>query len=753
MSALRKLFFKGVIRHRKAVIVLFVLASVVCALCRPLVGVDYEINDYLPDDVASTKALDVMDAEFDQGVPNMRAMVEDVSVEEALSYKDAIAQVPGVEDVTWLDDAVDMRVPLEMQDTDTVETYYKDGAALYSITVAEGDEVEAVDGVRAALGDGAALDGAAVFTAAATTGTVDEVNMVTVLAITVILLVLVLTTRSWIEPLIVMAGLGAAVIINAGSNLIFGEISFVTDAAGGILQMAISLDFAVFFLHRYHECRGTTGSVGADIVSALCKSSTAIFTSALAITFGFLALTVMRFGLGPDMGFALAKGMLVSLVTVFTLVPALYATFERTVERTWHRSLLPRIEPLGNLVVRVMVPLACLFVLLPIPAHLASTSGDVTYWYGSSNIYGSDTQVGRDSDAIVERFGEGDTYALLVPKGDVAREQLLSDDLKELPQVKSVISYVDVAGATIPSEMAGASELEQVESDGYSRLVLDVEVPPEGDETFDLVDQVRTVAQKYYPDSYYLAGEGVSTGDLKATIEQDKSLVDLIAIVAVLAVLFVATRSLALPVILILVIETVIWTNFAIPYFTGSPVFYISYLMASTIQLGVTVDYAILFADRYKEFRRTMGKSDAVRATVTACTVPVMTSGTVVAVACGLMGAISTHGMLAQIGSFLCIGVLMSLVAVIFVLPGYLWLFDGFIAMTTRGANFYSERPAVEDGLDIEGAAAPGLGAPNGGLAKVGEHGEDDNDGENDPCDGSARKGGFGKDGNDDVQA
>ena len=486
---MRKLFFKGVVKHRKAVIVLFVVAAVVCAFLQPLVGVNYDLNDYLPDGVASTEAIDVMDEEFDGGIPNMRVMVRDVGIEDALACKDAISAVDGVEDVMWLDDAVDIREPIEMQDADTVETYYRDGAALFSVTVEEGREVEAVDGIRAVVGDGAALDGAAVSTAVATTGTVDEINLVTAVAIVVIMLVLFLTTQSWLEPFLVMAGLGVAVLINAGTNLVFGEISFVTNAAGAILQIAISLDFAVFFLHRYHECRGTTASVGADIVSALCKSSTAIFTSGLAITFGFLSLAAMQFKIGPDLGLALAKGMLISLVTVFTFVPAVFATCNAAIEKSRHRPFIGSLKPLGNLVAHVMVPLACAFALLCVPAYLASNSEGISYWYGASHIYGSDTRVGQDTDAITELFGEGDTYALLVPRGNVAAEQALSDDLKALPAVKSVASYVDVAGAEIPPEMASESELEQVESPDYSRLVVSVEVPYEGDETFALVEQ------------------------------------------------------------------------------------------------------------------------------------------------------------------------------------------------------------------------------------------------------------------------
>lgn len=685
---MKKEFFGWIVRHRKAMIVIFAILAVVCLGCKQLVGVDYDMNDYLPSESPSTVALGTMDEEFGSNIPNARIMVNDVTIPEALQYKSEIEAVEGVDEVTWLDDAADVEMPLDMQDTDTVETYYKDGSALFSVTIDDGQRIEAVNAIRDIIGDDGAMSGSAVSTAVATQSTVKEINIITIVVLIIMMLVLVLTTTSWAEPLLVLVGLGVAVIINAGTNLMFGTISFVTNAAGTILQVGISLDFAVFLLHRVNECRGTTDSPENDMVAALCKSSTAIGSSALTVTFGFLALTVMQFKIGPDLGFALAKGMLISVITVFTFVPALMLVGNKTVLRTQHRPFVPPFTKFGKAVCAAMIPAVCLFALLPIPSYLASTSDSIDYLYGSSHIFGSETQVGADSDAIQAVFGQDDTYVIMVPRGDVVREGELSDALHDIPEVTSIVSYVDSVGSGMPDGMVDDNTLSKLESDDYSRMIVSVDADYEGADTFALVDQIRDVIDTYYPDGSYLAGEGVSTADLKDTITADKTKVDVLAVLAVLIVLIFATKSLTLPVLLVLVIETAIWFNFSIPYFTGEPEFYIAYLICSSIQLGATVDYAILFTDRYKEARQTMPKKEAVKATVASTTVPILTSGSVLTAAGFTLGIVSTHGVLSQLGIFLGKGVLFSLVVVLFVLPGLLYLCDGLIAKTTYHAGF-----------------------------------------------------------------
>lgn len=687
-------FYRKIVKHRKIILIAFILCTVFCALCQPLISVNYKMNDYLPEETASTISLDKMESEFDGGIPNARVMISNVSIPQALAYKERLLLVEGVTDVTWLDDAENIAVPVETMDQAVVENYYKNNTALLTLTLEDNDRLsETVDNIRSVIGDENAMAGSAVSTAVATASTVSEISKIAVIAVMFVLAVLLLTTTSWMEPFIVLGSLGIAILLNAGSNLIFGEISFVTNAAGNILQLAVSLDYSVFLLHRFSECRKQYADPKEAMVQALCKSTSSILSSGLTTVIGFLALCLMQFGIGPDLGLALAKGIAISLLTVFILSPCLILCTYKLIDKTKHRSFLPSFQGFGKLVCRIMVPVACIFALLIVPSYLASNSNQ--YYYGSSHIFGGETQLGADTKAIQDTFGKSDTYVLMVPKGNPATQKRLSDELHQTDKVTGIISYVDNAGTEIPAEYVDSETLSKLVSENYSRMVISVDVDYEGDAAFSLVENIRETANKYYPDAYYLAGEGVSTYDLMNTITSDMAKVNLIAIAAVFVVLLFAMKSISIPVLLVLAIETAIWINLSIPYFTGSTIFYISYLIISSIQLGATVDYAILFTDRYKEFRQSMGKKESIVKTVSSCIVSILTSGSALTMIGFLLGTISTHGLLSQLGYFLGYGTLCSLIIVIFALPGLLYLFDGLINKTTRHANFLKKHKEV----------------------------------------------------------
>lgn len=672
-----KKFYMSLVNHRKTMVMIFTMVFVVCLLLGNLVKVNYDINDYLPESSPSTVSLELMQEEFDGGIPNARIMISDVTIPEALEYKEKLEAVDGVTAVTWLDDVVSIFVPLSTLDTDTLETYYKDNNALFTVTIEEDRRIEAVSSIREIIGEDNAMTGSAVSTAISTTETVLEVNKISIFTVLFVLVVLVMTTNSWMEPLIVLIGLGLAIVINNGTNLIFGEISFVTNAAGSILQLAVSLDYSVFLLHRFEECRQENPDVKAAMTEALCKSTSSILSSGLTTVIGFLALVLMQFRLGPDLGLALAKGVAISLITVFVFMPSFILLTYKWLDKTRHKDLLPKFDLFGKIVKKVTIPMVCIFVILIIPAYLASNAND--YYYGSSNIFGNETQLGSDTAVIESVFGKSDTYVLMVPAGDTATETELSQELNNLPQVTSIISYVDLAGAEIPLEYLDENTLSQLISKNYSRMVLSVDVPYEGEETFALVEQVRNIAQKYYSDTYYLAGEGVSTYDLMETVTDDMVKVNFMAIAAVFIVLLLSLRSISLPIVLVLSIETAIWINLSIPYFMDTPIFYIAYLIISSIQLGATVDYAILMTDRYKENREMMNKKAAVIQTISDVTVSILTSGSVLTVVGLLLGYITTNQLLGQLGIFIGRGAILSLIIVLFVLPGLLYLFDPLI--------------------------------------------------------------------------
>lgn len=672
-------FYTKTVAHRKLIFILFLAVSLVCLAAQHFVDVDYDIDDYLPEDSPSTVSLNVMREEFDGGIPNARVMVRDVTIPEALEYKEQIQAVDGVTEVTWLDDAADLSIPLSMLDEDTAETYYKDSTALFSVTIEEESRITAVPSIREIIGDAGAMTGSAVSTAVATTETISEVSVISIVAVIFVFFVLLLTTNSWLEPLLILVGLGVAVVINAGSNLIFGEISFVTNAAGNILQLAVSLDYSVFLIHRFEECRADCSTPEEAMIDALCKSTASILSSGLTTVIGFLALVLMQFRIGPDLGLALAKGVAISLITVFLFMPSLILMTYRKLESTRHRSFVPGFTRFGVFVRRITLPLVCVFAALIVPAYLAANAND--YYYGSSHIFGPDTQFGADTQAIQDVFGETDTYVLLVPRGDTATQTALSDELHGLSHITGIISYVDTAGAEIPPEYLDDDTLSQLESEHYSRMVLSVDVPFEGEETFSLVEQIRSIADSYYPDAYYLAGEGVSTYDLMDTVTADMAKVNFVAIGAVFLVLLVMLKSFALPLILVLCIETAGWINLSVTYFMGSSCFYIAYLIISSIQLGATVDYAILMTDRYRENQRRLAQKDTVAQTISDVTVSILTSGSVLTAVGLLMGYISSNQLLSQLGIFIGRGAICSLLVVIFVLPGQLLLFDRLVSV------------------------------------------------------------------------
>lgn len=685
-----KKFYEKITNHQRLIIVLFLMLTLISFFAKSFISVNYDMTDYLPEDSLSTIALDTMNEEFDQGIPNARVMLKDVSVVEALDYKTQIESIDGVSAVTWLDDAVDVNEPLEFMDQDTVETYYKDGNALLTVTIDEEKRIDVCNEIRTIIGDDNAMTGSAVSTATATTSTVTEIPKAAIFAVLFTLLVLFITTTSYVEPLVVMVGLGVAVMINAGTNLIFGEISFVTNAAGNILQLAVSLDYSVFLLHRFEEYKDDFDDPKEAMVNALLSSQSSILSSGLTTVIGFIALCLMQFRIGSDLGLALAKGIAISLITVFVFMPAFILKTYKWIDATKHKSFLPAFKGFSKFVTKMMLPLTIVFACLTVPSYLASNKND--FYYGSSHIFNETTQYGKDTQAIEEVFGKSDNYVLLIPKTSTATEKELSDALQDMKQVKSIISYVDTVGETIPETYLDTDTLAKLNSENYTRMVLNVSVDYEGEETYTLIEEIRNTAEKYYPGEWKLAGEGVSTLDLKDTVTTDMVKVNLVAIGAVVIVLLLTMKSISLPILLVASIETAIWIGLSIPYFCSTPLFYISYLIISSIQLGATVDYAILFTERYLEHRKEYTKKEAVQNTIQAVTASILTSSIVLTVVGFLLGFLSSHGLLAQLGMLLARGTICSFLIVLFVLPGLLYVFDKWIQKTSLKMKLKEEK-------------------------------------------------------------
>jgi uncharacterized protein len=680
---------RQIIRHKKPIVLIFGLVTLVCAFLSLFVSVNYNLVDYLPHGAQSTAALAVLKEEFAQSVPNGRVMLKGVTIEEALDYKARLSKVEGVTSILWLDDVIDMKKPLEMADPATVENYYKNGDALISVTVADGYEKSAVKAIYQIIGDENALSGNAADIATMQSMAARETSRAFLILIPVIIMILVISTSSWIEPFLFLLAIGISILINMGTNLIFGEVSFITQSVSPILQMAVSLDYAIFLLNNFANYRKETDNVSQAMAMAMKRSFPAIAASAATTLFGFLALTFMKFRIGSDLGINLAKGIIFSFISAMVFLPALTLLCTKLIDKTKHKKLLPDFKNIGKGILKLRFVAIALVILVIVPAFLGQRNNSFTYGM-ESNLSAND-RAGRDAMTIKDEFGDSTAIVLLVPRGNSAKEELLCADLAKLDHVTGVIAYVNTVGIAIPEEFVDASITRQFYSENHARIILYADTKAEGDIAFALVEQVQSASKGYYDADVLSCGQSVNLFDMKNVVENDSALVNLIAILAIAGVLLLTFKSISLPVVLLLTIETSIWINLSVPYFTGNPLVFIGYLVISTVQLGATVDYAILLTDHYMDSRRRMPPREAIKAALGETVNSILISGSILSAAGFCLGIISSNQIVSQMGVLIGRGALLSVLMVSLFLPAMLLILDKIIPFTTLKTRFFKE--------------------------------------------------------------
>ncbi|WP_245208105.1 efflux RND transporter permease subunit [Sediminibacillus dalangtanensis] len=647
------------------------------------------MKDYLPEDAPSTTAMDIMDEEFDGSVPTNRVMMRDMTIQEALAFKEDLEAVDGVSEVTWLDDAIDIKQPLEMADQETVESYYKDGKALFSFSIEEGEAVATTDAIYDLIGEDNAMAGEDLNTATQQKMAGKESMYAGALLVPIIILILVLATSSWVEPVLFLTAIGVSVLINMGTNIFLGEVSFVTQSVAPILQLAVSLDYAIFLLHSFSDYRRKTADPQEAMQLAMKKSFSAIAASASTTFFGFIALTFMDFEIGADLGINLVKGIVLSFISVMVFLPTLTLLCYKWIDKTQHKPFLPRIRNKGNFVLKMRIPVLILVFLLIVPAFLAQSQTSFIYGIGDQP---ENTRAGSDAATIKDEFGESTPMVVLVPRGDTAKEEALVEDLEKVDKVSSVLAYVNTVSAAIPPEYVGSSVTEQFYSDNYSRIILQTDTKTEGEEAFHLIEQVQHTAEDHYDDDVYMAGESVTLYDIKNVVQKDNKLVNLLTIATVALVLLVTFKSISIPIVLLFTIQSAVWMNLSVPYFTDSSLVYVGYLLISIIQLAATVDYAILLMDAYKEDRKEMSAREAIKKTMDEKIFAIGISASILSSVGFILWITSSNPIVSSIGMLLGRGALLSFIMVVFFLPAMLLVFDKWIAKTTWKANFKKEK-------------------------------------------------------------
>ena len=752
-----------IVDKRNLIFFLYACALIFCLFSRSWVRVCNDITEYLPDTTETRQGLTLMEEEFTT-FATARVMVSHVTYEMAEDLAEQMEQIEGVSSAAFGsgDAGADTEEDSEPETPEDIAEYFKGADALISVTF-EGEEEDEVS--LAALSSIRELLAPYDFYIDSTVGSsqadslASEMGIILAVAAVIIVLVLLLTSRSYAEIPVLLLTFVAAAVLNLGTNFIFGEISFVSNSVTVVLQLALAIDYAIIMLHRFLEEREYAGDREACI-AAVSASIPSISASSLTTISGLAAMMFMQFQIGFDMGIVLIKAILFSMLSVFTLMPGLLMLFSKAMEKTRHRSFIPKIDRWGKLTLKLRYVGAPLFVVAVVAGFLLSNQ--CPYVYGYSQIETArqnETQIAERR--VNETFGTQNIMALLVQKGDYASEKALLDRLESYDQVDYAmgLSNVEVTdGYTLTdsltprqfSEMtdldydlvcllytAYAAEGEEYgrivgglndyavplmdmfffaynkAEEGYvdldeedqadlddlhaqlsdaraqllgehdTRMLVSLDLPEEGEETFAFLQTIHQEAERYYDaDSVYLVGDSTSDYDLSVSFARDNIMISVLSVVFVILVLLFTFQSVGLPILLILVIQGSIWINFSFPGVTREPIFFLSYLIVTSIQMGANIDYAIVISSWYNELKGNMSRREAIIQALDLSFPTVLTSGSILSAAGFLIGRITTEPAIVGIGVCLCRGTLISMFLVMFILPQILFLGDQVVERT-----------------------------------------------------------------------
>ena len=657
----------------------FIAMTILCAVCYPFVGVNYDLSKYLPDFAPTKQALDVMEQEF--GYPGMaRIMVKDVTLPEARTIRQRISRVDGVDLVVGPDLAANVYSTDAFIKNSLTDRFYKDGNAVYQIIFEDGDSDasthKAINEIYGIVGkDRGCFAGSAVSSKERQESITREIAMAIGMAVVIIWLILTLTTTSWFEPFLFILVMAVAIVLNMGSNIMFGRISFFTFSTAAILQLAVSMDYSIFLLHTYTAIKQSGVDSRPAMEAAIEKSCSSILASGATTIVGFLVIALMKFTIGRDVGFVLTKGIVCSLVTVLFLMPTLILRFDKKIEKTAHRSFLPPLDGLGKLMYRIRIPVLAAAAFCAVPCYFGQS---MNYFYYGDDALGSGpgTRVYEDSRAIEDVFGKSNVIIAMVPNGNVIKERRLTDELEDQEFIDYALSMAGTLPQGIPESFLPESVTKQLRTGSYARILISMETREESSYSFQCSEKLTEIVKKYYPEDSYVIGMTPTTMDIRDILTDDYNRVSIISLAGVALVVMLTFHSVMVPVLVIIPIEVAIYLNMTIPYIIGDSMVYIGYIIVSCLQLGATIDYSILMTNNYMEFRETMGSREAAVTAIAKSAISILTSGGILTVVGYLLYFTSSIQAISQVGRLVGRGALLSMILVLSLLPALLAAFD-----------------------------------------------------------------------------
>lgn len=687
-------FGRAVVKHRTLVLILAVLLLIPSVLGMANTRINYDMLDYLPEDMDTVIGQNVLLEDFGKGAFSF-VIVQGMSNNDVAQLKENIEQVDHVATVLWYSDLMDVTVPMEMLPQKYYDAFNAGDETLMAVffdTSTSADEtMKAITAIRRIAGKQCFVSGMSALVTDLKDLSEREEPIYVGLAVLCACVMMVLLLDSWLVPFLFLLSIGMAILYNMGTNYFLGEISYITKALAAVLQLAVTMDYSIFLWHSYSEAKQRCADRDEAMAQAVASTITSVVGSSLTTIAGFLAMCFMSYTMGLDLGIVMAKGVLLGVIGSVTILPALLRLFDKPLDKTRHKPLIPSMQRTAAAITKRSWVFLLAFVVLLVPAVIGYRNAPV--YYDFTNLLSSgDADLNDDmpfleaNDRLVEDFDVASTHMILADANLSHKDtKAMLDSIEALPGVKYALGLDSLQGSMVPKEMLPEELLSTLESDRYKLILVNSEYRISTDECNEQIDSINAILKEYDPQGM-LIGEAPCTKDLIEVTNHDFEVVNIISIAAIFIIIALTLKSISLPVILVAVIEFSIFINLGIPYYTGNALAFITPICISTIQLGATVDYAILMTTRYKAERRTgCDKRQAVTTALAASIPSILVSALGFFAATFGVAVYSNISLISSMCHLMARGAIVSMFSVMLVLPSLLMLLDKVVCHTTAG--------------------------------------------------------------------
>lgn len=681
-------FSRAVVKYRIPIVIISILLLIPSVIGIVKTRINYDILSYLPGDIDTMEGQDIMLDEFGKGGFSF-VILEGMDDKDIVKLKEKIEQVDAVGDVLWYDTAADITIPKELLPDDIYDVFNNEDSTMMAVffnkSTSADESLDAVAEIRKIAGEQCFISGMTAIVEDIKELTNEEMPMYVVIAVILTSIVLAVSMDSFLIPVIFMLSLGMSILYNLGTNIFKGEISFLTQALTAVLQLAVTIDYSIFLWHSYKEQKIFYPNDNKEAMAvAISKTVTSVVSSSLTTVAGFLALCFMSYTLGMDMGIVMAKGVILGVICCITVLPSLILICDKALEKTMHKDFLPNMDGISKFIVNHRAVFLILFAVLLVPSIYGQINTNV--YYNLTDSLPHDLNSAIANTKLSEEYNMASTHIVMC-RSDMSSKEVskMTAEMEKVDGVSFALGFDSLVGPMIPQEIIPESITNTLKSENWQMIIVGSDYKPASDEVNSQIEKLSSII-KNYDESGMVIGEAAATKDLISITDHDFQVVNIVSIAAIFVIIFIALKSISLPIILVAVIEFAITVNMGLPFYIKTTIPFIASVVIGTIQLGATVDYAILMTTRYKT-ERISGKSkyDAVTIALKTSIKSIMVSALGFFAATFGVGMYSNVDMISQLCTLMSRGAIISMVTVICVLPSMLMLLDKPIRATTLG--------------------------------------------------------------------